>query len=77
MAQLDAVERASSSPTLHKDPFNLRTAYKNDDQLSELRKRRKGRPVEQYHRRQNTVSTPLALFGPRRRLLTLPVIAHR
>ncbi|KAI0800581.1 CDF-like metal transporter [Fomes fomentarius] len=55
LQQLDAVERASPSPTLHKDPFNFRTAYKNDDQLSELRKRRKGRPVEQYHRRQNTL----------------------
>ena len=54
LQQLDAVERASG-PKSAQDPFNFRTAYKDDEQLSELRKRRKGRSVEQYHRRQNNV----------------------
>ncbi|KAI0714834.1 CDF-like metal transporter [Earliella scabrosa] len=54
LQQLDAVERASG-PKSAQDPFNFRTAYKDDEQLSELRKRRKGRSVEQYHRRQNNL----------------------
>ncbi|KAI0756392.1 CDF-like metal transporter [Daedaleopsis nitida] len=54
LQHLDAVERASGPKALQ-DPFNFRDAYKNDEQLSELRKRRKGRPVEQYHRHQNNL----------------------
>lgn len=60
LQQLDAVERASG-PKSAQDPFNFRTAYKDDEQLSELRKRRKGRSVEQYHRRQNNVCLLLSL----------------
>ncbi|TFK86932.1 CDF-like metal transporter [Polyporus arcularius HHB13444] len=52
--QLDAVERASG-PNKPDDPFNFRNAYKTDDQLSELRKRKKGKPLELYHRHQNNL----------------------
>ncbi|KAI0713151.1 CDF-like metal transporter [Cerioporus squamosus] len=54
LQQLDAVERASGQKKPD-DPFNFRSAYKTDDQLSELRKRRKGKPLEEYHRRQNNL----------------------
>ncbi|KAI0778811.1 CDF-like metal transporter [Trametes elegans] len=52
LQQLDNVERASGPKTVE-DPFRFRSAYKNDAQLHELRKRRKGKDLEHYHRQQN------------------------
>ena len=54
LQHLDAVEKASG-PKHDDDPFKFRSAYKSDDQLSELRRRRKGKPLERYHRHQNHV----------------------
>lgn len=47
---------ASSSIMAQPDPFMLRDGLKTGPQLAELRKRRKtGKRVEKYHRRQNDV----------------------
>lgn len=54
LQQLDTVERASG-PKKVEDPFNFRSAYKNEAQLFDLRKRRKGKGLERYHRQQNNV----------------------
>ena len=56
LQQLDNVERASG-PKKAEDPFSFRSAYKDDAQLSDLRKRRKGKDLEYYHRRQNNVTS--------------------
>ncbi|KAH9897725.1 CDF-like metal transporter [Cubamyces lactineus] len=58
LQQLDNVERASG-PKQVEDPFSFRSAYKNDAQLSDLRKRRKGKDLEHYHRRQNNLINDL------------------
>lgn len=47
---------ASSSIMAQPDPFMLRDGLKTGPQLAEIRKRRKtGKRVEKYHRRQNDV----------------------
>ncbi|RPD64685.1 CDF-like metal transporter [Lentinus tigrinus ALCF2SS1-7] len=58
LQQLDAVERASR-PKPVDDPFNFRAAYKTDEQLGQLRRRRKGKSLEQYHRHQNSLINDL------------------
>ncbi|KAI0654462.1 CDF-like metal transporter [Cubamyces menziesii] len=58
LQQLDNVERASG-PKKAEDPFSFRSAYKDDAQLSDLRKRRKGKDLEYYHRRQNNLINDL------------------
>ncbi|KAI1793071.1 CDF-like metal transporter [Ganoderma leucocontextum] len=58
LQQLDSVERAPGpKPAL--DPFKFREAYKTNEQLSDLRKRHKGRPLELYHKRQNDLINDL------------------
>ena len=53
----DDLERASSSSVLAQpDPFLFRDALKTSPQLADLRRRRKtGKRLEKYHRRQNNV----------------------
>ena len=62
LQQLDAVERASGPKSVD-DPFKFRAALKTEDQLSQLRKRHNGKPIEHYHRHQNT-ARPLPLLLP-------------
>jgi hypothetical protein len=45
----------SSSTARLADPFMFRDAVKTDAQLAELRRRKKGKRLEKYHRRQNNV----------------------
>jgi hypothetical protein len=57
VAANDDLERASSSSALAQpDPFLFRDALKTTPQLADLRRRRKtGKRLEKYHRRQNEV----------------------
>lgn len=52
------IERISaSSSVLRPDPFMFRDGLKTDDELAQLRLRRKtGKRLERYHRHQNNVS---------------------
>ncbi|OBZ78819.1 Metal tolerance protein 7 [Grifola frondosa] len=49
------VESASRSVKADTDPFAFRGAYKSNEELTELRKRQKGRRLEKYHREQNNL----------------------
>jgi hypothetical protein len=57
VAANDDLERGSSSSVLAQpDPFLFRDALKTSPQLADLRRRRKtGKRLEKYHRRQNEV----------------------
>ncbi|EPQ60166.1 CDF-like metal transporter [Gloeophyllum trabeum ATCC 11539] len=46
----------------HRDPFDFRKGLLNEDQLSQLRNRRKGRHLEKYQRQQNDLI--MALLKP-------------
>jgi len=48
----DDLERPESL-RLQADPYSFRSALKTDDQLKELRKKKGGKGLEQYHTRQN------------------------
>jgi hypothetical protein len=48
------IERTSSN-ALPADPFQFRDGLKTEGELAEVRRRKKGKQVEQYHRRQNDV----------------------
>ncbi|KAM5535879.1 hypothetical protein V8D89_010497 [Ganoderma adspersum] len=58
LQQLDNVERAPG-PKPAQDPFKFREALKSHEQLSEFRKRRKGKSLERYHKRQNDLINDL------------------
>ncbi|KAK7695094.1 hypothetical protein QCA50_002284 [Cerrena zonata] len=59
------IERATTYspttlPTVPVDPYSLREGIKGDDELSEIRKRRKnGKKLEKFHRRQNNLINSL------------------
>jgi hypothetical protein len=54
----DVERNSSSSGALQPDPFKLRHGLKTDDELAEIRRRRKaGKRVENYQRKQNDVRT--------------------
>ncbi|KAJ7597750.1 CDF manganese transporter [Mycena floridula] len=56
---VDIERNSDSSSSGALDPFQLRDGYKNDEELSELRHRRKGKVIAKYHRRQNDLITSL------------------
>lgn len=45
------------------DPFSFRCGIKTDEELNVLRQRKKGKPLEKYHRKQNEVRS-LFVSGP-------------
>ncbi|KAG9313935.1 hypothetical protein JVU11DRAFT_4709 [Chiua virens] len=47
------VEMKPRGPDNGPDPYTLREGLKTDEELSQLRRRRKGKPLELYHRKQN------------------------
>lgn len=45
------------------DPYRIRVGLKTDDELSQLRRRRRtGKRLEKFHRKQNDVSFSLILY---------------
>lgn len=58
------VERVSKTLLEH-DPLHFRLALKTDSELSELRKRRRGRLIAQYQTMQNAVSSIPSQSGGR------------
>lgn len=60
------MERTSQA-TVEPDPFAFRGALKADGELSDLRKRRRGKRLVNYHRTQNTVRrhiSPIHIDAP-------------
>lgn len=52
----DDIEMEPRRPDSHSDPYMFRGGLKTDEELSQLRRRRKsGKSLELYHRRQNDV----------------------
>jgi hypothetical protein len=49
------IELHESSSKLVSDPYSFRRGLKSDNELAELRKRRKGKRLELFHRKQNDV----------------------
>jgi hypothetical protein len=49
------VEGTLSTVTSDADPFSFRGGIKTDEELVVLRRRKKGKPLENYHRKQNEV----------------------
>lgn len=51
------IERTPSAKTssIYQDPFDFRRSVKTDAELVEIRKRKGGKHLEQYHSRQNNV----------------------
>jgi len=49
------VEGTISTATADADPFSFRNGKKTDEELVVLRQRKKGKPLETYHRKQNEV----------------------
>lgn len=57
------IESILAAPDMaHRDPFDFRKGLLNEDQLSQLRNRRKGRHLEKYQRQQNDLI--MALLKP-------------
>ncbi|KAI0348241.1 CDF-like metal transporter [Trametopsis cervina] len=53
------VEGSPKSLDLHADPFDMRNSYKTEEELNDLRKRKQGKRLASYHRRQNELITSL------------------
>jgi hypothetical protein len=53
VGKFDAENAASSSA--REDPFSLQDGVKSEGELSELRKRKRGKKLEMFHRKQNDV----------------------
>ena len=49
------VESVLSTAIADTDPFSFRNGRKTDEELVVLRHRKKGKPLENYHRKQNEV----------------------
>jgi hypothetical protein len=49
------VESTLSTAIVDADPFSFRNGRKTDEELVVLRQRKKGKPLENYHRKQNEV----------------------
>lgn len=49
------VEGTPSAAIADADPFSFRNGKKTDEELVVLRQRKKGKPLENYHRKQNEV----------------------
>ncbi|KZT08742.1 CDF-like metal transporter [Laetiporus sulphureus 93-53] len=43
----------------HPDPYSLRKALKTDDELASLRKRKAGKQLERFHRKQNDIKVAI------------------
>lgn len=57
MLNRNDVETSETRPESLSDPYTLRVGLKTDEELSQLRRRRKhGKSLESYHRKQNDVS---------------------
>jgi hypothetical protein len=56
MERLDGKD-VELTANVHKvdDPFSFRRGLKSDGELAELRRRRKGKRLEMFHRKQNDV----------------------
>lgn len=53
---LRELEESPKSAGIH-DPFDFRNGLKSEAELAQLRKRKRGKGLESYHRRQNNVRT--------------------
>lgn len=51
------VESTMSTAIPDADPFSFRNGRKTDEELVVLRQRKKGKPLENYHRKQNEVQS--------------------
>jgi hypothetical protein len=61
------VEGTLSTAISHADPFSFRSGIKTDEELVVLRRRKKGKTLESYHRKQNEVRPSFVrLFAPDR-----------
>ena len=49
------VENTVSTTIADTDPFSFRGGLKTDEELIVLRRRKKGKPLETFHRKQNEV----------------------
>lgn len=49
------LEGSMSTGIRNVDPFSFRNGIKTDEELVDLRQRKKGKPLESYHRKQNEV----------------------
>jgi hypothetical protein len=67
LASYDAVadpenpKPAASQPMPLRDPFNIGHGLKTDAEIAELRSRKRGKRLANYHRKQNAVGVPSAL----------------
>jgi hypothetical protein len=54
----------SVTVTTPKDPYNIGHGFKSDAEISELRSRKRGKPLANFHKKQNAVclSFPYFLF---------------
>jgi hypothetical protein len=52
------IERASASGSVHSDPYQFRDGVLDDTTLSQLSRRKKGKRIAVYQRKQNDVSRP-------------------
>ncbi|PCH34261.1 CDF-like metal transporter [Wolfiporia cocos MD-104 SS10] len=53
------IERAATTATVQADPYAFRDSIKTDDELARLRKRKAGKQLEKYHRKQNDLINSL------------------
>jgi hypothetical protein len=54
-AEADAGSPSSSRMSTSRDPYNIGHGLKTDAEIAELRRRKRGKPLASYHRRQNDV----------------------
>ncbi|KAI0305060.1 CDF manganese transporter [Russula brevipes] len=55
-ANANAESPTTSQITTSRDPYNIGHGLKSDAQIAELRRRKRGKPLANFHRRQNDVS---------------------
>ena len=54
---IDIERTSAASSVLPLDPFNIRRGLLTEEQIAQLRQRRKGKRVANFHRKQNDVGT--------------------
>lgn len=62
LTERDAEGALGSSAILPQDPFQLRVGLLSDEQIAGLRRRKKGKVVAEYQKRQNDVGFAPCLF---------------
>jgi hypothetical protein len=61
-ADIDAESPTTPHITTSNDPYNIGHGLKTEEEIAELRSRKRGKRLAKYHRKQNDVSASISSF---------------